>query len=98
MSSVTYRPRAREDLTAIWDYTVGQWNLDQADAYITEIVAACEALARGDRCGRSADEVRPGYRRLAIGSHVIYYRQHATSIEVVRVLHQRMDVSRHALD
>jgi toxin ParE1/3/4 len=29
------------------------------------------------------------------GSHVIYYRKSDIDIDIIRILHQRMDVSRH---
>ena len=46
--------------------------------------------------GRSCDEVRSGYRKHAVGSHGLYYRVVGGDvIDVVRVLHQRMDVDRH---
>ncbi len=46
--------------------------------------------------GRACDDVRPGYRKHAVGSHVLYYRLISGEIiDVVRILHQRMDVPRH---
>ena len=42
-----------------------------------------------------------GYRKLAAGSHTLFYRVNADDagdvIDVARVLHQRMDVDRHPL-
>ncbi len=44
---------------------------------------------------RACDEVRPGYRKHAVGSHALYYQIASVDvIDVVRVLHQRMDVDR----
>lgn len=46
--------------------------------------------------GRACDEVRAGYRKHAVGSHTLYYRNaSADVIDVVRILDQRMDVDRH---
>jgi toxin ParE1/3/4 len=46
--------------------------------------------------GRPGDEIRAGYRKLAAGSHTLFYRITVEGvIDVVRVLHQRMDVDRH---
>lgn len=37
----------------------------------------------------------PGYRKLSAGSHTLFYRVTGEgTIDVVRVLHQRMDVDR----
>ena len=46
------------------------------------------------RIGRSAGAIRRGYRKHPCGSHVIFYREIAVGIDVVRILHRRMDVPR----
>ena len=57
------------------------------------IAGVCAALADGTRCGRSIDAIRAGYRKQAIGAHVVFYRPaEAGGIVVMRILHQRMDV------
>ena len=62
-------------------------------------VEACEALADGRRKGRNADNIRPGYRKLSVGSHVLFFRvTGGGEIDVVRILHQRMDVAGHFED
>jgi toxin ParE1/3/4 len=59
-------------------------------------VAVCADLAAGRKQGRSAAHIRPGYSCCRAGSHVLFYRAgDAGMIEIVRVLHQRMDVERH---
>ena len=73
---------------------------DQADAYALAIHAACEelaqTLAKGRLGGQSAEHVRAGYRKYLIGSHVIFFRcQARDTVEVVRILNQRMDVRAH---
>ncbi len=88
-------PKARRDLEGIWLYTVETWSLAQAEQYIRQLTDGFEALAQGTRPGQNAGAVREGYRRLSVGSHVIFYRETDTLIEIVRVLHQRRDFSRH---
>ena len=89
-------PKAREDLSAIWDYSAERWGRAQADRYIRDIVAACRAVASGRRLGRSIDWLRPGYLRCSVGSHVLFYVQEERHvIRVVRILHGSMDVGRH---
>jgi len=57
---------------------------------------ACQALANGSRQGRPIDAIRPGYRKLAVASHFLFYRvTEAGMIDVVRILHQRMDIAAH---
>lgn len=87
-------PLAEADLEAIWRYTVENWSVKQAETYHADILDAFEGLASGLKLGRHAD-VREGYFKYAVGSHMIYYRQLDTEIAIIRILHQRMDVSRH---
>ncbi len=96
MTSYVLTPRARRDLGEIWDYSAAQWGTAQADRYINLIAAACVELATGRAKGRSAEAIRPGYFRQTIGSHVLFYRaRRRGGVEIVRILHQRMDVARH---
>jgi toxin ParE1/3/4 len=53
------------------------------------------ALASDPLRGRACDEIRPGYRKGHAGSHVIFYRVEDRRIDVVRIVHRRMDFERH---
>lgn len=86
-------PLAEADLEGIWRYTLAQWSLAQADAYLRDLMAAFQSLSSGARQGK-ATHVRPGYCKYLCGSHVIYYRDHADRLDVIRVLHQRQDAER----
>jgi toxin ParE1/3/4 len=89
-------PAAQQDLAEIWDYTCDSWGADQAENYLRELQRAIERAAANPGIGRACDEIRAGYRKLAAGSHVVFYRVSVGgAIDVVRVLHQRMDVDRH---
>ena len=87
-------PQAEADLEEIWLYTFENWSLEQADTYHTGIVATFEGLASGTKKGRRVT-VREGYFKYAVGSHFVCYRQSDAGIDVIRVLHQRMDIGRH---
>ncbi|ART70071.1 plasmid stabilization protein ParE [Mycobacterium dioxanotrophicus] len=97
MSRYVLSPAAQADLEQTWDYTSQRWNDDQAEAYVRVIQQAVELVAENPLIGRSCDEVRAGYRRHTAGSHTLYYRDGAGGelIDVVRILHKRMDVDRH---
>lgn len=87
-------PLAEADLEDIWRYTFEHWSLEQANRYHRDLVATMEALARGDKTGRVCT-VREGYWQYGVGSHIVFYRETETTLDVSRVLHQRMDVGRH---
>lgn len=81
----------------MWDYTCERWGVDQTETYLRELQRAIERAAANPRIGKACDEIRPGYLKLAAGSHVVFYRSDDADdgIDVVQVLHQRMDVDRH---
>lgn len=87
-------PLAQADLEEIWSYTETRWSLEQAESYHAGIIAAFEGLAAGSKQGRPSD-AREGYFKYAVGSHLVFYRRSEAGIDVVRILHQRMDVTRH---
>jgi toxin ParE1/3/4 len=96
MTRPVLSPRARADLSEIWDYTADHWGADQADRYVRRILATCADLVAGRKQGRSIVDVRRNYSKCASGSRVLFYRvTPAGETEVVRILHQRMDVARH---
>ncbi|WP_414975922.1 type II toxin-antitoxin system RelE/ParE family toxin [Gordonia sp. (in: high G+C Gram-positive bacteria)] len=44
---------------------------------------------------RRSDDVRAGYRKYATGSHLVFYVQAGESVDIIRILHRRMDPARH---
>ena len=95
MSRYRLTPAAQRDLSLIWDYSQERWDVHQAETYTLEIKAAIERIADDPRRGRSCEEIRAGYRRYGIGSHVLFYLTTAAGIDIIRILHQRMDSTRH---
>lgn len=89
------RPKARSDLEGIWLYTAEHWSPEQADIYHSKIVDVMAALASGKLKGRSVEHVRTGYFKYAVGSHFVFFKEADHGIDVIRILHQRMDVEQH---
>lgn len=95
MTGFLLSPAAQVDLEEIWDYTVEHWDSAQAERYVRDIHLACEGLASGTKTSRPVD-VRVGYRKCYVGSHVLFYKTDSHGVIVImRVLHKRMDVERH---
>ncbi len=88
-------PAAQEDLSSIWDYTQDHWDVRQAETYVNEIMAIIERITENPRRGRACDEIRAGYRRYSVGSHIVFYIERVDGVDVIRILHQRMDPTRH---
>lgn len=95
MKSIRLTPAARQDLSSIWDFTQERWDENQAEIYLSEMRAAIERIAADPRRGRACDDIREGYRRYSIGSHLVFYIERTDSVDVIRILHQRMDPTRH---
>jgi len=92
---VALRPKACADLDDIWDYTVGTWGYDQAEKYLRNVNGTFQTLAEKPALGRIYDAVYPGLRVYPSGRHLIVYFVTAKGIDVVRVLHDRMDIASH---
>lgn len=88
-------PLAENDLEDIWVYTLQNWSLEQADRYQDEMMEAIEALAKGNKTGRATDDIRVGYLKYAVGRHFLFYQLTDNRLDVVRILHQQMNVSAH---
>jgi toxin ParE1/3/4 len=95
MAGLRLTRAAREDLKAIGRYTQRTWGRRQRTAYLTQLDRRFHALAEMPSLGRSCDDIRPGYRKDTEGAHVIFYREVDGGIEIVRILHGRMDLDRH---
>ncbi|HSI01933.1 MAG TPA: type II toxin-antitoxin system RelE/ParE family toxin [Reyranella sp.] len=87
--------RAKADIDGIWQYTVDHWGAEQAGLYLELIDAAIDTISADPKLGRSCSEIRRGYRKYLVGSHVVFYRMRDREVFIVRVLHQRMDAERH---
>ena len=95
MSRYVLSPAAQADLDDIWDYGEANWGAARAEAYLRGIQQAVETVAADPRRGRDCSHVRAGYFKFAVGSHMLFYRCTDEAVDIVRVLHQRMDFDRH---
>lgn len=86
--------KAGRDIENIWLYTLDNWSIEQADRYFNLIMDEIEYLAENPISGQDYGFVKKGYFRSKIKSHFIFYRiiSGGKGIEVIRVLHQRMDL------
>ena len=85
---------ASEDIENIWLYTLENWSLEQADRYVNLILDEIEYLADNPNLGKDFNYIRKNYRSSKVKSHLIFYRlcNKDKDIEIIRILHQRMDI------
>ena len=85
---------ARNDLKGIARYTEKTWNRKQRNDYLTELDHAFHRLVENTELGKACDHIRPGDRVFPVGRHLIFYKLGTReTVEIIRVLHNRMDVS-----
>jgi len=95
MSKSKYRisKQAIDDLNTIWVYTLHRWLKEQADRYYNLIIEEIKFIGANFMFGKSAEQTRKNYRVTKLKSHLIFYRKIDNDVvEIVRILHQRMDI------
>ena len=85
--------KANQDIENIWLYTFENWSLEQADRYYNLILDEIEFISENFESGKSVDHIKKGYRASIVKSHIIFYKKSRRNIvEIIRVLHQKMDI------
>lgn len=89
------RELAKQDLEDIWLYTLAEWDLEQADAYVGSIIDRFDWLAASHNAGKLRYEIKTGYRCFPEGSHLIFYTFEGSMINIIGIPHQNMDIETH---
>ena len=85
--------KAVEDLSKIWDYTYEVWSENQADKYYFELLNDCRELSENQILGKNYVEIQKEIFGYQSGQHLIFYRVlNDNEIEIIRILHSRMDL------
>lgn len=93
MANFILTANAVNDLKDIGRFTQKRWGREQRNKYLKILDDSFLDLARNPSMGRESNEIRSGYYKSPTGSHVIFYRNAAEGlIEIVRILHESMDV------
>lgn len=88
---------ARDDLAEISAHGIDEWGEIDAFRYFSELIQTLERIGEFPLIGQRVDGTNERIHRFPFKSHVIYYRsgEASAAIEIVRVLHARMDPWRH---
>jgi toxin ParE1/3/4 len=87
--------KALSDLKSIGRFTLESWGREQRNIYLSKLDDSFHRLAEQPHLGSARDDIRKGYRVYHVGRHLIFYRQKFAAIEIIRILHNRMDVETH---
>lgn len=93
MSDYSISEKAIEDINKIWIYTAENWSVEQADRYYNLLIDEIEFIAQNFEMARDFGTIRKSYRCSKVKSHVVFFKKNKyKEIEVIRVLHERMDI------
>lgn len=93
MAKVFLRQEAIDDLNDIWFYTFEEWSEKQADKYYSTLEFACRQIGKNPELGKKYEEINSNLLGLRIGKHIIFYQIITDQeIEIIRILHERMDL------
>ena len=89
------RQKAENDLEKIYSYSSAEFGQERAESYVQTLIHAFEGLANGQKIARAYHHVNNNLWCYSCQSHLIFFKKTATTIDILRILHQSMDVSRH---
>ena len=93
MANYILSNKAVEDLSTIWDYTFGAWSETQADKYYYMLLDSCQDVGDNKISGKHYPEISGEIFGIRSGQHIIFYRALENyKIEIIRILHIRMDL------
>ena len=93
---VVFRPSARSDLFAIYNYIEQENGAARAGAYIDRIEAACMALSTFPERGSVRDAIGPGVRVVGFERRAsILFRVDGEQVLILRILYGGQDYPHH---
>ncbi len=88
-------PQAQKSLKNIRAYSLETFGKKRTNAYLQALRDRMIMLAEAPSKGKERDEIKAGYYSFYEGSHTIYYRIADTHIDIIDILHQKMDPTLH---
>lgn len=89
---------AVEDFTAIYEYTLLNFGVMQADKYTEHLESTFNLLATSPLIGYECAEIGASVRRHDHHLHAVFYRIQDQNIFIIRILHQQMHPMKHFFD
>ncbi len=93
MAKVILRQEAINDLNDIWEYTFEKWSENQAEKYYAMLKLACKEIGKNPELGKEYNDINKNLLGLKSGKHILFYQRITEDeIEIIRILHERMDL------
>ena len=90
-------PQAITDLEGIFEYTLQNWSLTQAELYQDLLFESMNKILSSPQIGTKYFFKKGKYRKLNSNKHIIFYRIEGEYCIIVRILHERMDLNSHLI-
>ena len=85
---------AARDIESIFESSKIDFGIIQTEKYFKDLKKCFELLNSNPQIGSKALDLKSGYYRFPHRSHIIFYRIRKEGIFIVRVLHERMDITK----
>lgn len=93
--TIKLRPKAYDDLTRIYQYSLKEFGQAKATQYLSSIDEAFQKINRDIGIGTDYGHISPELLAYPVASHIIFFKRANHNLIVIRVLHQAMDFTRH---
>ena len=87
--------KASADLANIFQYTYKNFNISQAELYLSELEECFLMLSKEPDLAHKIEDIRKGYFRYLYRKHAVYFKTRKSDIFIIRVLHQQMKYELH---
>ncbi|MCP4411404.1 MAG: type II toxin-antitoxin system RelE/ParE family toxin [Gammaproteobacteria bacterium] len=91
MKDLILSPEAEQDLVDIWLY-IAEDSPANADRYVDKLYKKGLLLAENPKIGTERNELMNELRSFPVDHYVLYYRERAQELEMIRVLHASRDI------
>ena len=98
MARYILSPEAQRSLKNIREYSIKNFGNRRTKTYLKNIRKRMQELAENSSLGTIREDLKVGYHSHFVGSHTIYYRVKPTHIDIIDVLHQSMEPSKHIIN
>ena len=93
--TIKLRPQARRDLKKIYIDSVERWGTSRAGQYIFDLEAAFLDLINGTKLSNDASDIKENLQSYQVVSHIAFFYKTDSGLDVIRILHKRMDYKKH---
>lgn len=91
MLKIRLSQTAEQQLEDIWFYTLSEWSEEQANQYVGSIEQGIRRLLEYPLLGKARPDINKEIRVLQIQKHSIFYRVSSEYVDIIGILHGRMD-------